>query len=62
MSEDVTKVMIEQGNYWPSYNVPYFKEMFDYAGYDKAVEKYGEDYSYAHCPRANIFRRDHVNV
>lgn len=31
--------MVDQGNFWSSYNVPYFKEIFEYAGYDRAVEK-----------------------
>jgi hypothetical protein len=44
--------MVEQGNYWPSYNIPFIKEVFVHAGYDKAVEKMGDEMSYEGAPRA----------
>mmetsp|Transcript_36111 Transcript_36111/g.93933 ORF Transcript_36111/g.93933 Transcript_36111/m.93933 type:complete len:509 (-) Transcript_36111:694-2220(-) len=44
--------------YWPSYNVPFFKSIYDQSGYPAVVEKYGLSYSYQMAPRAKIFRRD----
>jgi hypothetical protein len=39
--------------------VPYFREIFNYSGYDKAEQKMGDEMSYEKCPRALIFKRDH---
>merc|ERR1719183_2941730 len=42
--------------YWPSYNVPYYLEIYQRSGYeDRAL---GPDGSYELAPRAKIFRRD----
>ncbi len=60
-SADVTDVMVQQG-YWPSYNTPYFPDIFILTGFQEQVNLYGPDYSYAGAPRAKIFKRDHVNV
>ena len=38
------------------------KEIYEYAGYQKAFEKDGDEYSYEKCTRAQIFRRDQGNV
>eukprot|EP01138_Halocafeteria_seosinensis_P015820 gb/GECG01016145.1/.p1 GENE.gb/GECG01016145.1/~~gb/GECG01016145.1/.p1 ORF type:complete len:379 (+),score=42.33 gb/GECG01016145.1/:1-1137(+) len=56
-SGDVSGVLKKQG-YWPSYNIPYFKEIYNISGYQEAYKKHGDDFSYEHCPRANIFRRN----
>eukprot|EP00949_MAST-11_sp_MAST-11-sp1_P001690 g1690.t1 len=48
---------LERG-YWPSYNVPYFEEIYARSGYPEAVEKYGPSMSYQLAPRAQIFRRN----
>jgi len=48
--------------YWPSYNTPYFHNIFDQSGFGKMVEKHGNDWSYDLAPRAKIFRRDHHTV
>lgn len=61
-SADVTDVMVSQGNYWPSYNVPYFEDVYAYAGFETAYAQHGDAYSYANCPRAQIFRRDNYTV
>lgn len=53
--EDVTSVMNKQ-NYWPSYNVPYFKDGYILSGYDTMRQEKGNAYSYELTPRANIFR------
>ncbi|KAM4809194.1 putative phospholipase B-like 2 [Rhinophrynus dorsalis] len=51
-----------RSGYWASYNVPYFKEIFNASGLPDLVEKYGDWFTYEKTPRAQIFRRDHVNV
>ena len=48
--------------YWPSYNVPYFKEIYDKSGYPAVVAKEGPRASYELAPRAKIFRRDQASV
>ncbi|XP_013380031.1 putative phospholipase B-like 2 isoform X2 [Lingula anatina] len=58
---DMTRVLTAQ-SYWPSYNIPYFQEVFEASGWIKMVEKYGDWFSYNKTARANIFRRDHVKV
>ncbi|KAL3184232.1 hypothetical protein MRX96_032344 [Rhipicephalus microplus] len=58
---DVSDILRKQ-SYWPSYNVAYFDDIFVISGQTALVEKYGDYYSYDKTARANIFRRDHVNV
>lgn len=70
MSADVTHEL-ERG-FWPSYNVPYFREIYDKAGYPAmaaALTARGPEYatvvgglSYQLAPRAKIFRRDAGSV
>jgi len=55
-SADVTDVVNKQG-YWPSYNIPYFKDIYNVTGYPALVQKYGDAFSYDNCPRAKIFRQ-----
>jgi len=58
-SKDTT-IELERG-YWPSYNVPYFEEVYLASGYQiidqKAGVRIGSEYALA--PRGKIFRRDH---
>jgi len=61
VAADVTSVLESQG-YWGSYNRPYFEEVYEGLGYAKTAEVYGDYWTHDHCPRANIFRRDNVNV
>jgi hypothetical protein len=61
-SEDVTSVVIGQGNYWPSYNIPYNNEIYVAAGFLAAYEMYGDKYSYTQCVRAQMFKRDNSSV
>jgi len=58
---DQTSVLKSQ-SYWASYNIPFYKEIFDMSGYPQMVAKYGDDFTYNHCPRANIFRRNQTMV
>lgn len=63
VSEDVTNIL--KYGYWPSYNVPYFKEIREISGVDKYIELHPElrvSYDYNHCYRANIMRRDQGKI
>ncbi|XP_056460799.1 phospholipase B-like 1 [Gadus chalcogrammus] len=48
--------------YWPSYNVPFHRRIYELSGYPAAVEQFGDIFSYDLCPRAKIFRRDQGRV
>jgi hypothetical protein len=61
--EDQTK-MLARG-YWPSYNVPFYKEVFDISGYPEQIKKNPElkhMLNYETCARANIFRQRQSTV
>jgi len=59
--EDMTHLLRSQG-YWPSYNVPFFKEVFNLSGAPERVAKYGDWFTYEKTPRALIFKRDQSKV
>ena len=61
MADDLTSVLQKQ-QYWPSYNSPYFPEIFNMSGNPALVEKFGDWFTYDMTPRARIFRRDHAGV
>jgi len=61
MSADVTHVLMQQG-YWPSYNIPYFPQIYEYSGTEQMFQQYGDFFSYDNCSRANIFRRNQTLV
>ena len=48
--------------YWPSYNVPFYPEIYNRSGYPALAAKGGSYFSYALAPRAQIFRRDQGSV
>ena len=51
--------------YFPSYNVPFFREVYDRSGFEEAAGRLGGEVpglDYQLAPRAQIFRRDHGNV
>lgn len=60
-SMDATHFLQEQ-SYWPSYNSPYFPDIFNASGVPELVAKYGDWFTYDKTPRALIFKRDHSNV
>ena len=60
-SADVTDVLREQG-YWASYNIPYFRNIYEVSGYPQAVEREGLIWSYNSYARAEIFRREAPKV
>ena len=59
-SKDVTEVL--RNGYWASWNVPYFKKIYQMSGYPTFVSQHGLDFSYQMAPRAEIFRRDSQKV
>ncbi|KAL5018080.1 hypothetical protein ScPMuIL_003802 [Solemya velum] len=60
VSGDKTEVL--RAGYWPSFNVPFFEEIYNMSGYPEMVEKHGVDMSYQLAPRNKIFRRDEGKV
>jgi len=56
-SDDLTDILAF--GYWPSYNAPYFADIFNMSGFEHMVTKHGLEWSYSLCSRAKIFRRDH---
>jgi len=58
---DVTKVLAQR-TFWPSYNSPYFPDIFNKSGNWELVEKLGDWFSYDKTPRALIFARDAPGV
>jgi hypothetical protein len=61
ISEDQTALLAQQ-SYWPSYNIPFYQQVYNVSGYPAAFAKYGNDYSYSQCPRALIFARNQSAV
>uniref|UniRef100_A0A8R1DX35 Phospholipase B-like n=1 Tax=Caenorhabditis japonica TaxID=281687 RepID=A0A8R1DX35_CAEJA len=53
---------IEKYSYFPSYNIPFFKEITEISGFIGQAEKLGDWFKWGASPRAKIFDRDHVNV
>jgi len=52
-SHDVTDYLTVDSNYmWPSYNVPYDREIYNKSGYSLTEDEYND------CSRAQIFKRD----
>eukprot|EP01133_Synstelium_polycarpum_P006702 gene6702-7795_t len=53
--DDVTPIV--RAGYWPSYNVPFFENVYNMSGFNE-TSQYGTWFSYELAPRATIFRRD----
>ena len=53
-SEDMTWLLEAQA-YWPSYNSPYFEEIYTASGWPAMASKYGDWFTYDKTPRARIF-------
>ncbi|GFS56688.1 putative phospholipase B-like 2 [Nephila pilipes] len=60
-SDDVTDILRKQ-KYWPSYNIAYFKDIFNMSDAPANVKKFGDFFTYEKAPRALIFKRDHNKV
>ncbi|GBG25254.1 Phospholipase B [Hondaea fermentalgiana] len=48
--------------YWPSFNVPFYPEIYEGSGYPSVAAKQGNYFTYELTARAKIFRRDHNTV
>ena len=51
--------------YWPSYNIPYSKELYKKAGYINLLKEkpqLSNSFDYSNCSRALIFKRDQSNI
>jgi len=59
--EDLTEVL-QSRTFWPSYNSPYFPDVFNKSGNSELVKQYGDWFSYDKTPRALIFARDAPEV
>jgi hypothetical protein len=53
---DVTSYLVN--GHWPSYNRPFFPEIYRLSGTASMAEKFGDHYTYQLYSRAKIFRRD----
>ena len=60
-AEDQTGLLKKQ-SYWPSYNIPFYQDVFNLSGSLPNVAKFGDWFTYDKNPRARIFARDHKNV
>ncbi|XP_068095783.1 putative phospholipase B-like 2 [Hyperolius riggenbachi] len=54
--------LLYETSYWPSYNVPFYEDIFNASGQPELVKKYGDWFTYSKTPRAEIFRRNHTLV
>jgi len=59
--KDLTSVL-QTRTFWPSYNSPYFTDVFNKSGNSELVKEYGDWFSYDKTPRALIFARDAPKV
>jgi len=42
---------------WVSYNIPFYPFIYNISGYPAMYKKYGNEYSWSECARAQIFRK-----
>lgn len=61
VANDQSHILRKQ-SYWPSYNTPFYKSIFNLSGAPAMVERFGDWFSYDKTPRALIFKRDHSSV
>ncbi|XP_050733452.1 putative phospholipase B-like 2 [Eriocheir sinensis] len=61
VADDQSDILSKQ-SYWPSYNAPFYKTIFNLSGAPAMVERYGDWFTYDKTPRALIFKRDHISV
>ncbi|EGG16829.1 phospholipase B-like protein [Cavenderia fasciculata] len=59
--QDMSQIL-DKNQVWPSYNIPYFEEIYNISGYPAMQQKYGDSYSYQSCPRALIFGRNATDI
>ena len=49
-TDDLTQVLQGQ-QFWPTYNSPFFPDVFEKSGCAELVKKYGDWFSYKNTPR-----------
>ncbi|KAK6015170.1 hypothetical protein OSTOST_19408, partial [Ostertagia ostertagi] len=59
-TQDVTW-FLKKYSYWPSYNVPFIKDISIEAGFSEKAREF-DWYKWGSTPRARIFERDHHKV
>ena len=62
-SADVTPYLTK--GYWPSYNIPYFKTIYEKSGYIETIDANPssyDSYDYSGSDRPRIFRREHNKI
>lgn len=60
-ADDQTEMLRKQA-YWPSFNIPYYPDIFEQSGTAKLAKQYGEWFTWNGSPRAKIFARNHTAV
>jgi hypothetical protein len=60
-SGDMTAFLVNF-SYWPSYNTPFFPNIYELSGYPQMEAEYGPFFSYDNYSRAEIFRRNQSDV
>jgi hypothetical protein len=58
---DVTHVLRATG-YWASYNINFFKDLYNISGYEEMFEEQGTFWSYTKYARPEIFKRNQSNI
>jgi len=58
---DQSAVLREQG-YWASYNIPFYKNIYDISGFQQKYEQEGNFWSYTKYARPEIFHRNQANI
>ena len=61
-AKDVTNVFLNNGGYWPSFNIPFQKDVYIVTGFQAAYEEYGDKYSYDNCSRSQMYTRDQGGI
>ena len=51
------QTMVLQRGYWPSYNAPFYEDIYRLSGYPEQVKRHGPVASYQLAPRASLFRK-----
>ena len=62
-SKDVTQYL--RKGYWPSYNIPYSRNIFEISGFVETIKEKPDlydSYDYSGSNRPKIFRREHSNI
>ncbi|CAJ0580594.1 unnamed protein product, partial [Mesorhabditis spiculigera] len=59
--KDLSEFLLQQ-YYWPSYNMPFFPDVYNDSMTASFAEQYGEWFTYDRTPRALIFKRDYHKV